>query len=113
MSPSYTTATSRNLNPQGQQYNTARTRPSSSALRMSEGGEGRGDGLSRWVEAGKKWLVGVALASSMAGGGALLGSEGLGVGPALAATPGETKEIGLCLLSECRAELGSCLLNPK
>lgn len=68
--------------------------------------------MSRWVEAGKKWLVGVALASSMVGGGTMLGSEG-GVLPAFAASADETKEIGLCLLSECRGELASCLLNPK
>eukprot|EP00903_Cladosiphon_okamuranus_P014027 g13044.t1 len=82
---------------------------------MSAGGEGGGDGVSTWLEAGKKWLVGVALASSVAGGGALLGpgGVGLGAGPALAASPAETKEIGLCLLSECRGELALCLLNPK
>ena len=81
---------------------------------MSAGdGGGDGNGVSRWMEAGKKWLVGVALASSMAGGGAMLGSEGVGVLPAFAASPDETKEIGLCLLSECRSELASCLLNPK
>lgn len=66
--------------------------------------------MSRWVEAGKKWLVGVALASSVLGGGAMFSSDAL---PALAASPDETKEVGLCLLSECRSELASCLLNPK
>lgn len=70
--------------------------------------------MSRWVEAGKKWLVGVALASSVLGGGALFSPEGVGgVLPALAGSPEETKEVGLCLLSECRGELASCLLNPK
>lgn len=76
----------------------------------SDGGGG-GGGVSRWVEAGKKWLVGAALASSMVGGGAMLSPDVLP--PALAASAQETKEIGLCLLSECRSELASCLLNPK
>lgn len=72
--------------------------------------EGKGDGLlSRWVEGGKKLLVGVALASSVAGGGSLFSPTA----PAMAASADETKEIGVCLLNQCRGELASCLLNPK
>ncbi|CAB1109295.1 unnamed protein product [Ectocarpus sp. CCAP 1310/34] len=80
---------------------------------MSAGGGGGREeesGVSRWVEAGKKWLVGVALASSIVGGGGLLSP---GAMPAFAGSPEETKEVGLCLLSECRGALASCLLNPK
>ncbi|CBJ26509.1 violaxanthin de-epoxidase, chloroplast precursor [Ectocarpus siliculosus] len=80
---------------------------------MSAGGGGGGgeeSGVSRWVEAGKKWLVGVALASSIVGGGGLLSP---GAMPAFAGSPEETKEVGICLLSECRGALASCLLNPK
>lgn len=84
------------------------------------GGDRNGDrgvvagGVSRWVETGKTWLVGAALASSMlVGGGALLSPGAGGMSPAFAASADETKEIGLCLLSECRGELASCLLNPK
>ncbi|CAM9476966.1 unnamed protein product [Scytosiphon promiscuus] len=87
-------------------------RTRSLTLGMSAGGNGDGTGrLSRWVEAGKKWLVGAALASSLVGGGAVLAPDGLPA--AMAASSQDTKEIGLCLLSECRGELASCLLNPK
>lgn len=80
----------------------------------SADGDGDGertDGLSRWVEGGKKWLAGVALASTLLGGGAagLFGANEL----VFAATPEETKEIGICLLGQCRTELAQCLLNPK
>ena len=74
------------------------------------GEEGTGGGmLSRWVEGGKKLLVGVALASSVAGTGGLFSPAA----PAMAASADETKEIGICLLKQCRGELASCLLNPK
>lgn len=124
LSPSWTNAARPSSNCRGHHTTTDRTRSPPSALRMSVG-ERRGDGgdvdgekngmsggVSRWVEAGKKWLVGAALASSMLGGGALL-SPGGGALPAFAASADETKQIGLCLLSECRGELASCLLNPK
>lgn len=78
---------------------------------MSAGGEGEEEsGVARWVGAGKQWLVGVALASSVLGGGSLLSP---GAMPAFAGSPEETKEVGICLLSECRGALASCLLNPK
>ena len=79
---------------------------------LDGGGQGEGEGgglLSRWVEGGKKLLVGVALASSVAGGGSLFSPTA----PAMAASADETKEIGVCLLKQCRGELASCLLNPK
>lgn len=65
--------------------------------------------MSEWMDSGKKWLAGIALAGTILGGTTML-SPTL---PSFAATGEETKEIGLCLLGQCRGELASCLLNPK
>lgn len=73
--------------------------------------EGAQEALSRWAEGGKRWLAGAALAATLlgAGGGAIMPS----LEPSFAATPDETKEIGLCLLGQCQVELAQCILNPK
>lgn len=65
--------------------------------------------MSGWMESGKKWLAGVALAGTILGGSTVLSP----MSPSFAASGEETKEIGLCLLGQCRGELASCLLNPK
>ena len=82
-----------------------------SGLGMKSGApwEGVDGSISKWMETGKRWFAGVALAGALLGGGAIISP----LEPSLAATPAETKEIGLCLLGQCQAELTQCLLNPK
>lgn len=90
-----------------------------SAGSRSSGGDGvdernsAGDAVVKgWVDAGKKWLVGLALAGTLIGGGTGL-SPGMIGAPEAAFAGQEMKQVGLCLLGECRGELASCLLNPK
>lgn len=69
--------------------------------------------VDRWVDTGKKWLVGMAMAGTLLGGGVGVSFPGgVGAGPE-AAVAQEMKEVGLCLLGQCQGELASCLLNPK